>query len=1818
MEKELRLYKYVDGVADTPFPSLEEQAVLRTFTYSAKRMGGAPSIAGTIMHESCLDSLWSNKVYATFNGEKYFVRRTPSSSHSNTDSRYRHDVELISERASLDEVYFFDVVTVDSESDKPQSNNSNVVFFGDIFEFVSRLNKSLTRSGLGYNVQVDAGVKSEAKLVTLQDQFVTNALQEIPKLYNLKYYFDGKTIHVGDSSLELLDTFQYGSTNALLSINKNNSNSRIVNRCSGLGGSKNIPYFYPNKSPYGDVAILLNGSSTDRATVFSWERFAKCGLSKTIVYKEVVQGGTVIKTYTRKDETHSITHGENDRYEDIFTKWMVIPITVSVYKATLSGRFTKIKAVKDSNNEHAVAIRQNGSDFYTFSSVGTTPWSVDLDYGDYELVLKIPYDYGKWNRFNEATEFEATLTETIENVRGWFVDGNEMLVDLSSLGITFIGTPTNGDTISFELKHDRIPVSSNLMPYIYRESMGEERFYNAVDGEIKVGNEVIGNYKFSNPYFEGDPREHIESFDDIYPTIEGITNASGQRVDEFVEFAYDENDSDERDENNNLVHPYFYAKLRKFDGENGFNLFTHAIESEAMSLSVKDGACGGCEWKIQVDENTNLNPVQVWESDQYDENGVLHRKGTLKRDAVGNVLRGTPQEMQNDTSTNEVWVALRKDDSTFGVIMPNAKNNYKPSSGDKFVILNISLPQSYIEFAEKKLSKAVVDYMGENNSERFNFGIKFSRIYLAENEDNVLKKLSENIRLRVSYDDRVISLYASGFTYKMDASSPLPEVTVELEDNVSVLNDRLFVIVQPLYMQAIENAQKEVVSKVLSEPSFASTTKPNIFANDATFNKNVRMDGVVSSSDYVEGLLGGQGWGIYKSLDGKTVFEVDEVVARRGFKTVEFVVNETKAQKGEYLITLGNCEVSHVDEYDTYYRCYYETHGNTDVSGFVVNDQAICRVYDESYANVNKYYWRLVVGVGFDYVDLSKLDFDGEGIPAQNDVLVQLGNREDVARQNAITITSAPTPSIIQYKGLSGYSITQDNIVTKISPEENILTGKVTMQSGSKGLENFDEWAEKQAQIDGFEYLREAMANDTTIEGGLIQSSLLRLGYKQNGEFVAMSGTSGLYDSDDAHGGIAAWYGGDMIDAENDPNSNRAAQALFRMDGTGYLAGGKITWDKNGSGSVAGGSLKWDKDGYITLANEIYLGDEEEETLGSILNKVSEIGSSLSDMFTVVESNGVKYIRANYDFVSVGGVTAGGIGASSGGSSGGGSTTLAGLNDVALKSAIANDMLVYNGTHWVNTPMSAIKPDLTAYATKSWVEGKGYALNTALLAVDARLANVETIFAADSDGAINKWSEVVAFLDGIEGDTLDSILEQFATKTELSSYLPKTGGTFSGSVKVIKDFGGNLSEFATKQHDGAFEVGRSSSNMCLAIGVTDDDYGYIQSKGMGVTNQGKLVLNPMGGALYYGAELKTIFHEGNFTNYLQKSNADWYGISFNSTSENGGVRMVLRNTGVLKSGFGSNNDSTYIVDYTKGSNIHLSTKLEFEYDGKRNEVLHGGNYTNFNGRKLQTLRTDGGYWYPDNYFLYGQWASDNGNILDWKVDNYAVRVDIAKKLATPRTLWGQSFDGTGDINSWIKPTFINTTALGALGSSGLAILKDDTAVFGMGFNPTTGPYIWTQGDNPIRIGTYGEERLRVTASGQVGIGTTSPTSKIHVVGGARITDNTTIEKNLWVDKNIYLAEGESNGGIYFGDDDYAFIKETPDDVMTIASNQGLILKVNHISDEGAVIKLDGPVRIGDAILSWDSTNKCITIKNANTGEKASLLVYGGVTATAKN
>jgi hypothetical protein len=70
-------------------------------------------------------------------------------------------------------------------------------------------------------------------------------------------------------------------------------------------------------------------------------------------------------------------------------------------------------------------------------------------------------------------------------------------------------------------------------------------------------------------------------------------------------------------------------------------------------------------------------------------------------------------------------------------------------------------------------------------------------------------------------------------------------------------------------------------------------------------------------------------------------------------------------------------------------------------------------------------------------------------------------------------------------------------------------------------------------------------------------------------------------------------------------------------------------------------------------------------------------------------------------------------------------------------------------------------------------------------------------------------------------------------------------------------------------------------------------------------------------------------------------------------------------------------------------------------------------------RKLSTVYTDGVTWYDAQYPVIAQW--DDNSHVRMKCTNsagtltYDVRVNAADKFVTSRSIWGQSFDGTGNV-----------------------------------------------------------------------------------------------------------------------------------------------------------------------------------------------------------
>ena len=998
-KKSLYIMRDTDGVKGY-FPSSSERAVVGTYIYDAQRMGGTPTITATLMYPRCLDKEWTRKEYVEYRGEMFYVRQTPSSSKDNTDQRYKHEITFVSEREILENVYFLDVVTSDTEEqyqDRYRSNSSKVHFHGDIQEFVARLNDSLIYSGIydkakgeGYHIVVDEGITSEAKDVSIEDKFVTEALQEIYNIYGLAYYWVGKTCHVGYTENAITTPIEYGNDNALISVQKANANYRIINRITGMGGATNLPYYYPNKSAEGDA-------------IFETENIEKANVA------DVYLG--VIMRYNASPYTQYVLHymSNPDATVDIAKQapfYWAYPNESSTPQDDRTVEATVVKR-ENSNGQRttmalALKIKGRKGDRLHFSGNGTYLYfrqkggdgSVKLYVNEEDSVIKAYIDEwtGSMWEYGNGAYLELTPENTsgdyVFTGDGWykltvegrvlatFLDGTEVgraatiemgMEDSFSITYQHEGNSSlffsygDGGEIAYEESGivlngvDDLPKvsshyefaegewvvvddtatspatikitgrswitpSQNLMPSIYRESGGAERYYKAVNNTYDDGNG--GKYTFNNQYIYEDPREGMATFEDIIPTINGIKNSKGQLIGQIADIRFDSDDNDLLKENSDeYLHSYFYVKLHVFDGENGFNLFEHALESDEATIEMTSGNCAACQFIIGVDKTTNSdgksyvfhNPVVT------DDSGNLKKVSSSSDvDYIGDYIptsRSTDNYIgrQQDTSKYEVWIAVKKETGTFGIIMPNASQGYRPSIGDTFVITGISLPESYIKEAEKRLDTALIAYMKANNDFKFTFTVKLSRIFLENNED-FASKLNENARVLLRYNNEEHVLYVSNYTCKAD-NEILYEVTVDLTDTLVAAQSSLATqldAVKAEILSSFQGMRFDVLAQGLKY--FLRKDIPDTAQGLITFLKGLRsgskvyLDGGAEFGRFMPGFLGTGG-----RIDGQGNGEMESLVLRRFLEVPELRFNRVDIKVGDKWRAPGGGVTASVD-----------------------------------------------------------------------------------------------------------------------------------------------------------------------------------------------------------------------------------------------------------------------------------------------------------------------------------------------------------------------------------------------------------------------------------------------------------------------------------------------------------------------------------------------------------------------------------------------------------------------------------------------------------------------------------------------------------------------------------------------------------------------------------------------------------------------------------------------------------------------------------------------------------------------------------------
>lgn len=708
--------------------------------------------------------------------------------------------------------------------------------------------------------------------------------------------------------------------------------------------------------------------------------------------------------------------------------------------------YNKLKGVEiHTQHFHCNVVGSPNDKGYTFWYV-----SFDLDY--YPISTA-------GNKYHPFRIGEQVLNLTINNEDGWAVLTNDtssaecansrdtvLLFDTLKVleneeNIYYVGTL---EVPNLPEKRDVLPLIPNNMAVNFL-MLPEFPFYTQ-DPYIDSENAKTIGIREGSIFFDGsDDRE------DIYPTIEGMTaeqliaagvpcKATGA-LDElsFAEEITDDGVGEINGNNSELSEEdaYFYVYTKDI----GFDVNDY-LTAESPTISFKTGKLAGREFEIFK---------------------VTKIEGSAER------MAGYEFDLKRVYDDDvKLWFPYK---------------DYNAARGDKFVLLNIDMPEVYIRAASQRLKEAAEKWLADNDYSRSVYSPAVDELFMVRQHDQAMASdgtvtsLHDTIceGMQMLFEDSDLGIDGAIAIDRLvikekDKAIPTYEVTLKEEKTVGTLqkikNQVDSLVAGKGQGNGYTAQQLRSMIKAVGAENYLSKLNPDIakgliqFLDGITFggddtnpakgyiNKegdaefgNVSLRKSVTIGDYTPNTRGAAIRTI-EQADGTTVTEaeVDRLWVRIKAYFEELVISKVRTMQGENLITPGGgIDCTLVEKTANGWKCYFtaEQDGTLVGNPFVVGDMAKCQTFNlkagEHSQVGNKFYWRKVLSVGEDWIELSELDCaELSDEPAMGDSIVQLGNATLKERQTAIIISTVnhQPPSINLYTGINTYSLDNCDVIT--------------------------------------------------------------------------------------------------------------------------------------------------------------------------------------------------------------------------------------------------------------------------------------------------------------------------------------------------------------------------------------------------------------------------------------------------------------------------------------------------------------------------------------------------------------------------------------------------------------------------------------------------------------------------------------------------------------------------------------------------------------------------------------------------------------------
>lgn len=591
---------------------------------------------------------------------------------------------------------------------------------------------------------------TEDKVLSFDNTTVAKALEEVHTTFNLDYCVKGRRIYIGYNLKNLTsdnadETFAFGygkgyptreyMNTGLFQLKRiANSEQKIVTRLRVFGSTKNLPYRYYNEK-YGlsqsmfpfnlqlpntfDAIAVKDRNNTERDNLYGINELS--GLP----FLRHVKGDTNDSYIDKNDDADSCSEGvrEDSVYFDGSNGDLpeIFPTIEDVTFGELRGT-----SVKDQDGVSGFNAFPNYSDddyINELLAIGYMDSNGNLvdDANDGDGIL--PENYS-----DNGTPILASLGQQINNFNsadfGDFTDKGEYLAGRETTLFTVEGVnegkyalvPSNG-TISFLLE-----MKSHL-------SQGNAEFgyiLTIKQTSKQTGKtSTIANYtsKFSIV-------QMMQGLHDIaLPALPDVTSEEGVQVNEIVVTEYSD------------VIVTVTPIIRNISVQNGYTgniSFTYCVgvvggkyiaEYTWMSTDGRNDNGAGAFHVFIKDMGFNLSACFTGDTPML---AMKSGRCVSREFEIG-------KNIERVTHNGQKGYMLTLNRAT-----DKALNTYYPSetdpivAGDKFVLLNIVMPDAYVESAEVRLLRAATDYLADNCTTQFTYQPYIDDIYLQRNYDNMV------------------------------------------------------------------------------------------------------------------------------------------------------------------------------------------------------------------------------------------------------------------------------------------------------------------------------------------------------------------------------------------------------------------------------------------------------------------------------------------------------------------------------------------------------------------------------------------------------------------------------------------------------------------------------------------------------------------------------------------------------------------------------------------------------------------------------------------------------------------------------------------------------------------------------------------------------------------------------------------------------------------------------------------------------------------------------------------------------------------------